>query len=790
MRNLKKLISLVLVVAMIASICVVGMFSAAAEDVSNYPNAADVITTLKVMEGDEGGMRYQDTVTREEAATIICRLLLNPTVASLLKGAVNAPFEDTTGWSAGYVAYLKDKGIVNGKTATTFDPKGNVTGLEFAKMLLTSLGYGKAGEYVGASWDINTIVDANTLKIFAGTKAASLTEPATREECMLYAYNVLFKDTVAYSKDKGIYESTGKILAATSFDLGKEEPSVDLFGRLTYIYKIGEKIGVTTPNTAAYKGTFTALNSDVLYTALGLNPLTAPGLTEATVWVDGVQGKEPVKLDPIKAGDKQSNAGLMSPGGTAELYYQDGKLTIVVIYEYIGKAAVDAKTKAITIGAEKLPVPQGFTCEKDAMVLYTKANGVMQSAEVVEGVVGAYTANNVYGSAPTVAGVAYFYSPTNVENRLPKAPTGTNYVIYTDSKGAIIYAEPNADAPVISTNYVYLIQADAQNHAVKGATGLLDNTAVTDAKALVRVAYTDGKIETVAYTISDAPDGTKIAKFNGVTYTLENGAEKDAAALKGAMTPGWYAYTAAEDGSLTLTAVTETFAKVINAGVTVTKGSRNIGGYSDKIATSNTVENIIYNGKKASFVTASGYLNFVALTAEAGNVLVTYAPNSNQIAAINIYMAQDEPGAPAPKPELVYLASIGNVYTTGTEYNFVMADGTVKTFVIAGDALADKKVYTLTYDAKGNPMLSLKDGVKYAAYDENGATDASVITYVDATFFQTKDGAFYELNAKDPAIITDLTGNGVKTLAANQVVSILTATVEGYTYVTNVWIEG
>ncbi len=792
MRNLKKLISLVLVVAMIASICVAGMFSASAADVSNYPNAADVITTLKVMEGDEGGMRYQDTVTREEAATIICRLLLNPTVASLLKGAVNAPFEDTTGWSAGYVAYLKDRGIVNGKTETTFDPKGNVTGLEFAKMLLTALGYGKAGEYVGASWDINTIVDANTLKVFAGTLATDLTAPATREECMLYAYNVLFKNTVAYSKDKGTYENTSKILAA-SFDLGNAEPATDVFGRLTYVYKIGNKIGVTTPNTAAYKGTFSKLNSDVIYDAIGY---AATALTTATLVVDGKEADTPVTLDPIKDGDKKSNTNLMKDGGTAELYYQDGKLTIVVIYEYIGSAVVNKVAK--TTSVDTLLVPQGFTCADKDMVLYTKAYNyntlsyIMQSAEVAEGVVGAYSANNTDGTAPVVAGVRYAYSPTNDANQLPKAPTGTNYVIYTDSKGAIIFAAPNAEAPVISTNYVYLIQADAQNHAVKGASGLLDNTAVTDAKALVRVAYTDGKIETVAYTIADNNIGQKTAKFNGKTYVLEAGQTDDASALKSAMTPGWYAYTAAEDGSLSLEAVNAMFAKTASGAVSIAKGNRNVAGVTGMIATTNTVENIIYNGKKAGFVTATGYLNFAPINAAAADVLVTYVPNSTQIAAINVYVAGDEPGAPAPKPEMVYLLDAGTVYTTGTEYSYVQADGTVKTFIIAGEKL-NRGVYTLTYNAQGAPVLNAVTGVKYAAFENGAAKDDSVISLVQPTYFQTKDmdaSKAYELNAKDPVVVTDLTGNGVKTLAEGQIVSILTTTVDGYTYVTNVWIEG
>lgn len=198
MRNLKKLLSVVLVVAMIAGLCAVGSFSAAAAEYSettNYKEAAAVITGVGVMDGyEDGTMQYDKTVTREEAAAIICRALIGVDTAKKLSTAV-APFADVAAnrWSAPYINYLKSQGIVNGKTATQFDPTAEVTAVEFAKMMLCSVGYGKAGEFVGASWDVNTITAANNNGIFTGTLAADLTAPATREQCMLYAFNTMVR---------------------------------------------------------------------------------------------------------------------------------------------------------------------------------------------------------------------------------------------------------------------------------------------------------------------------------------------------------------------------------------------------------------------------------------------------------------------------------------------------------------------------------------------------------------------------------------------------------------------
>ncbi len=205
MRNLKKLLSVVLVVAMIASLCAVGSFSAAAAEYSeatNYKQAAAVVSGIGIIEGyEDGTMKYDKAVTREEAAKIICVALVGSDTVANLKTAA-APFADVAAnrWSAPYISYLKAQGIVNGKTATQFDPTAEVTAVEFAKMMLCAAGYGKAGEFVGASWDVNTIATANTYGVFDNTLATDLTAPATREQCMLYTFNAITRvPTVSFN---------------------------------------------------------------------------------------------------------------------------------------------------------------------------------------------------------------------------------------------------------------------------------------------------------------------------------------------------------------------------------------------------------------------------------------------------------------------------------------------------------------------------------------------------------------------------------------------------------------
>ena len=64
-------------------------------------------------------------------------------------------------WSAGYIGYCVQQGILAGTGNGNFDPEGELTGLAFAKMMLVALGYdAKVANYVGNDWAINVAADA------------------------------------------------------------------------------------------------------------------------------------------------------------------------------------------------------------------------------------------------------------------------------------------------------------------------------------------------------------------------------------------------------------------------------------------------------------------------------------------------------------------------------------------------------------------------------------------------------------------------------------------------------
>ena len=216
MRTLKKTLSLVLVVAMVLGLCVVG--ASAKDAVENftddyqkvgaaYQEAMGVLVGVGIIDGmTETALEPQGTYTREQAAKIIAYMLLGKSKADSLKCTV-APFDDVAAsrWSAGYIAFCVEQGIIDGMTATTYEPTGTLTGFQWAKMLLCAIGFGVKGEFTGSSWSVNTALVAHKVNLFAGDLDGADHTALRREQAALYAFNALKTAKVAYSPNVTSY---------------------------------------------------------------------------------------------------------------------------------------------------------------------------------------------------------------------------------------------------------------------------------------------------------------------------------------------------------------------------------------------------------------------------------------------------------------------------------------------------------------------------------------------------------------------------------------------------------
>ena len=205
MRNLKKVLSLVLCVAMMLSVMVVGA-GAAFSDQSKIKNteAVDACTALNIIGGyPDGSFKPEGNITRAEVTKMICVALnggKNPAVST----NTTPTFSDVrnnanAAWAEGYIESCAAQGIVSGVGGGKFAPNGNVTGVQLAKMLLVSLGYKADLEgFTGNAWATNVNVRAAQKGLYEGLEAMDTNAAITRDNAAQMVWNALQAKEVEY----------------------------------------------------------------------------------------------------------------------------------------------------------------------------------------------------------------------------------------------------------------------------------------------------------------------------------------------------------------------------------------------------------------------------------------------------------------------------------------------------------------------------------------------------------------------------------------------------------------
>lgn len=184
MKNLKKVLALVLAVVMIMGTVAV----ASAKDYadikadSDYAEAIDVLSNLNILDGFKNGETYNfqpdGYFTRAQAAKIVAivhnaatngKIKGQDAISSLYSNAQN-PFVDcNNSWALPFINYCRITGLADGMTKTTYAPERRLTGVQWLKLMLTTLNFDTAKEgYTGTGWDINVLNRANELGLLAG----------------------------------------------------------------------------------------------------------------------------------------------------------------------------------------------------------------------------------------------------------------------------------------------------------------------------------------------------------------------------------------------------------------------------------------------------------------------------------------------------------------------------------------------------------------------------------------------------------------------------------------------
>ncbi len=213
MRNLKKVLALVVAVAMIASMGLVASAASYSDVASNasYADAVNLLSNLGIITGyEDGSFKPANTVTRAEAATMIVRML--GLADSVEMGETMFTDVAADNWASGYVNVAVANGIVNGMGDGTFAPNGEVTYGQIVKMIVCALGYEPVAQANGG-WNGGGYILAGSKAGFTKGVSGTADAAASRATVAQLIYNALEVELMDQkSWSTGINGSTFEVL--------------------------------------------------------------------------------------------------------------------------------------------------------------------------------------------------------------------------------------------------------------------------------------------------------------------------------------------------------------------------------------------------------------------------------------------------------------------------------------------------------------------------------------------------------------------------------------------------
>lgn len=379
MKKLTKTLSLVLVVAMVLSLCVIGASATFTDNdkiTKTNNEAVALMTDMKVVGGyKDGSFKPAGTLTRAEACVLLTNMTLGPNASAVAPSTVSFKDVPTSFWGYKYIEYCYQSGYIAGTGAGKFSPNATLTGYQWALMLMRVRGVDMSN-LTGANWQINT-AKAYYADATSFSKVAIGNVAITREAATQMTYDALFTSltgatgypvylaagdklvgvysTVAEASamcqalnakaglDNTYYVGTTKAtmgtdyMAKTVFGVTKETKTDD-FGRPSTVYTAttaaeGTTYGWTNKTkTVANLPTLTyteKVTSGKIFTDLGLTTSTA---ITANTYTDGVFAAGTLSV-VYKGTDSIGGNGTVT-----EVYYNPVTKTIniVLVNTYFG----------------------------------------------------------------------------------------------------------------------------------------------------------------------------------------------------------------------------------------------------------------------------------------------------------------------------------------------------------------------------------------------------------------------------------------------------------------------
>ena len=793
---MKKLLALVL--ALVMSMSLVTISNAAFKDADKIDNkeAVEVMNAAGVLIGDENGnFNAKANLTRGQAAKIIAYLDLGGKTADAIKGTGTA-FTDVPAshWAAGYIEYCAGAGYVAGVGGGKFDPEAQVTGVQFAKMLLCALGYKAEVEgYNGTDYTIAVARDANKNDLF---KSLSIVTSAslTREQAAQMAFNALKATTVEYQGGTNVTTGDTTVVVNAVRNEVKRTSGNDYRG------------GGETP-TGTQQLVEKLYGTDLKYaSSAAVDAMNRPGHTwswknveigkytdtaDYTLvvskkdktfdhWIDTISNDFTTTGNIIKVnGDDTGVAATTTAnvGDIVEIYMNDTSANVVnvaVVTRYSAAKVTGAVATKTTDNVEQVRVPgvvnsytdikrvNGYEgLAKNDVVYYYTADGntYLAKAASFEGKLTSVNASDA--KKITVDSTAYV-----VNGSITVSPAfNTTYTFYTDNNGYVVFAIEKED--------------EKSDYVVMQAIGVVEASGVsTGDSAEARLVAQDGttkvvpvksvKVNSTNFVVGDATNNLVVTTpSKDIVGTVKDKANK-----------AFFTYTINSDKEYELTEVVANASDKITVGVATNVAISNKAAMDDARTVAFTDKTVfivaktsdgktfdVYTGKDAvPSMTGASYA-YVAKSGSATYVFVdhftTKTGSGNSIYFLN-GTASTKVSAKNSDNQTYYYVTMKAVVNgeitdvkVKADSNFAISGVTNYSNIVTG-ALVDPTYDTDTgvITAVTTSALEAKPAVNGYSY-ENGTLVAGTAGYScaadAAVFYKDEDGNYVKGTIADYA---------------------------------------
>ena len=207
---MKKLLALVL--ALVMSMSLVTISNAAFKDADkiDHTEAVEVMNALGVINGmPDGSFNPSGNVTRAEMAKMITIIMLGDIDAAAFKGTATDLTDINGHWAEGYIKYCYSQGVIAGRGDGTFAPNANVTAVEAAKMLLVAIGYNATVQGYVGSQWSINIIRDAQLSKFFDKLSVTSNKVLTRDEAAQMIYNAVNAKII--EKSSSVDRLSGKV---------------------------------------------------------------------------------------------------------------------------------------------------------------------------------------------------------------------------------------------------------------------------------------------------------------------------------------------------------------------------------------------------------------------------------------------------------------------------------------------------------------------------------------------------------------------------------------------------